>query len=117
MAHRQERSDPNYAEKVILTLWLDASLRRTNLGFLASSIKFAHSQGTAAWEVTLFKNLIRLNVGQVAVLDLWAHSISVYYRKPLRLPKQLGIRVDTNWRSYAAIPGPTGLCRLDPRLI
>lgn len=67
--------------------------------------------------MTLFEDLIRLNVGQVAVLDLRADTASVYCRAPLRLPKQPGIRLDIQWRSYAAIPEPTELYLLEPRLL
>ena len=113
----QERSDPKYAGEIIAALWPDKRLRCANMEFLADSIRFAHSQGSAAWEVTLFKDLIRLNVGQVAVLDLRGDTTSVYCRAPLRLPKQPGIHHETKWRSYAAIPEPTELYRVDPKFL
>ena len=113
----RERSDPKYAEKIITTLWPDERLRRACMEFLTDSIRFAHTKGPAAWEVTLFEDLIRLNVGQIAVLDLRADLVSVYCRAPLRHPKQSGIRLDTRWRSYTAIPEPTELYRVDPELL
>lgn len=113
----QERSDPEYAEEIVTTLWPNEQLRRACIEFLTDSIRFAHSQGPAAWEVTLFENLIRLNVGQIAVLDLRAGIASVYCRAPLRFPKRPGIRLATRWRSYAAILEPTALYLVDPKLL
>lgn len=113
----RERSDPKYAREIVTTLWPEERLRRACMAFLADSIRFAHSQGPAAWEVTLFEDLIRLNVGQIAVLDLRADTASVYCRAPLRLPTRPGIRLALKWRSYAAIPEPTELYRVDPKLL
>ena len=113
----RERSDPKYAEEIVSTLWPDERSRRVCMEFLADSIRLAHSQGPAAWEVTLFEDLIRLNVGQIAVLDLRADAVSVYCLAPLHFPKQPGIHFETKWRSYTAIPEPTELYRVDPKLL
>lgn len=113
----RERSDPKYAEEIVSTLWPDERARHACMEFLGHSIRLAHSQGPAAWEVTLFEDLIRLNVGQIAVLDLRADIASVYCRAPLRLPKQPGLHLDTKWHSYAAIPEPTEVYRVDPKLL
>lgn len=113
----RERSDPKYAKEMVTTLWPDERLRRACMEFLTDSMRFAHSQGPAAWEVTLFEDLIRLNVGQIAVLDLRADTAAVYCRAPLRFPKRPGIRLATRWRSYAAVPEPTALYLVDPKLL
>ena len=114
---RQYRSDPKYAEEIISTLWPNKRLRRECLQFLLDSIRFTHSQGPAAWEVTLFEDLIRLNVGQIAALSLRTEEAHVYCLAPLNLPKQPGIRLDTGWSPFAAIPEPTEVYRVDINLL
>lgn len=114
---RQYRSDPGYAEEIISTLWPNKRLRRECLQFLLDSIRFAHSQGPAAWEVTLFEELIRLNVGQIAALSLWTEEAHVYCLAPLNLPRQSGIRLDTGWSPFNAIPEPTEVYRVDTNLL
>ncbi len=110
---RQSRSDPKYAEEIISTLWPNKQMRLECLQFLLNSIRFAHSQGSASWEVTLFEDLIRLNVGQIAVLSLWAEEAHAYCLATLHLPKQSGIRLDTDWKHFDAIPEPTEAYRVD----
>ncbi len=114
---RQYRSDPKYAEEIISTLWPNKQLRRGCLQFLLDSIRFAHSQGPAAWEVTLFEDLIRLNVGQIVLLSLRAEEAHVYCLAPLNLPKQSGISLDTEWSHFAAIAEPTECYRVDTNLL
>jgi hypothetical protein len=114
---RQYRSDPKYAEEIISTLWPNKQLRRECLQFLLDSIRFAHSQSPAAWEVTLFEDLIRLNVGQIVLLSLRAEEAHVYCLAPLNLPKQSGIHLDTGWSHFAAIPEPTEVYRVDSNLL
>jgi len=87
------------------------------LQFLLDSIRFAHSQGPAAWEVTLFEDLIRLNVGQIVVLSLRTEEAHVYCLATLHLPKQSGIRLDTAWRHFKAIPEPTEVYRVGTNLL
>jgi len=113
---RQYRSDPKYTEEIISTLWPDKQLRRNCLQFLLESIRFAHRQGPASWEVTLFKDKIHLNVGQILVISLWTETADVYCLAPLNLPKQRGIYLDTGFH-YTAIPEPTEVYRVDTNLL
>jgi hypothetical protein len=114
---RHYRSDPKNTGEIISTIWPNKRLRRKCMQFLLDSIRFAHSQGPAAWEVTLFEDLIRLNVGQIAVLSLWTEEAYVYCLAALHLPKQSGIHLDTCWSSFAAIPEPTEVYRVDTNLL
>ncbi len=114
---RQYRSDPKYAEEIISTLWPNKQLRRECLQFLMDSIRFAHSQGPASWEVTLFEDVVRLNVGQIVVQSLWTETALVYCLATLNLPNQSGIRLDTGWSHFAAIPEPTEVYHVDTNLL
>src|SRR5689334_3607608 len=103
-------SDLEQAQVVFEALWPDRSVRRAVGSLLCDSIRFAHSQGNACWEVTLFDNHVSLNVGPIQVLTLWSSEISFYFRGPLALPRRLRIRVHPQKPFYAAVPVHSVLC-------
>jgi hypothetical protein len=67
-----DRHDPRKAATLFALLWPDPIVRKACAARLAESIRFAHQQANASCEVTMFRDLIRLNVGPVEVLKLAA---------------------------------------------
>lgn len=98
------------AKEVFEELWPDRDVRRAVGALLCDSIRFAHSHGSACWEVTLFDDRVSLNVGPIQVLTLWGSEVSLYFRGPLALPKRLRIGVHPQQPFYAAVPVPSVLC-------
>lgn len=106
----QRMSDLEHAREVFEGLWPGRDVRRAVGSLLAGSIRFAHSHGSACWEVTLFDDRVSLNVGPIQVLTLWSSEASIYFRSPLVLPKRLQACLHPQQPFYAAVPVPSALC-------
>lgn len=72
------RHDPDIAREALKELWPISTVRRTVSTLIATSIKVAHAEAPSSWELTLHPHFVRLNVGQVAVLDLYSDDARVY---------------------------------------
>lgn len=72
------RHDPEIAREALKRLWPATALRRATSAFIATSIKVAHAEAPSSWEMTLHADCLRLNVGQIAVLDLYSYEARVY---------------------------------------
>jgi hypothetical protein len=110
-------SETDYVEAILIELWPDSSVRHDILAFLAASIRVANESGPSAWEVSLFENLIRLNVGQVAVLDCTGERIGIYFLQPCSLSTYPAFSLDREWPMYKAIPKATGYCECAPQAV
>lgn len=80
-----DRYDRRSAARLFDLLWPNPVVARAIAANLAASIRVAHAAADASWEVTMFPDGIRLNVGQVETLTLWEHVIPYYSRPPLRI--------------------------------
>lgn len=117
---RQARTSPLYAQRVVEALWPRAAVRNSILNLLADSIRYADSQGSAAWELSLFNDHIRFNVGQVAVLDLWAQNVSLLagcMSRMVDLPLPRGMGISNGWLGYAAVQIPTIHYLVEPEAV
>jgi len=72
------RADPEAATAHLSEVWPEAPLLRTAAAVVARSIRYAHGQAPASWELTLFRKFLRLNVGQIAVLELFPDDLVLY---------------------------------------
>lgn len=72
------RHDPDIAREALQELWPISTVRRTASVLIATSIKVAHAEAPSSWELTLHPDFVRLNVGQIAVLDLYSDEARVY---------------------------------------
>jgi len=62
---KSNRDSEAYARQVIESLLPDPESRRTCLNLMADYIVQAHRHSPATWEVTLFSDKVRLNVGSI----------------------------------------------------
>lgn len=70
------------------------------------TIACARQVAETVWAITLFPEKVRLNVGQVAVLELWPERSSLYCLGPVPLRSSAGVR-RAKWHRYKAIKSPT----------
>jgi hypothetical protein len=78
---RQIRYDASAAADSFAALIPQSNHRRAVAELLAASIRYAHRQAPSSWELTAWLDFIRLNVGQIAVLDVSATDLRVYGAK------------------------------------
>jgi CRISPR/Cas system-associated protein endoribonuclease Cas2 len=71
------------------------------------SIWTAHQQAPASWEVTLAKNGIFLNVGQVRVIGIQKGEVVYYFLG--RIEKNTSIQIQLHKRIYDAVPHEGGV--------
>lgn len=111
-----DRHNPDRAAKLFELLWPDRSVRGSCENRLVQSIRFAHGCAPASWEVTMFDHRVRLNVGQVEVLTLSAAEVRFIFASATAMSgdKTFSIDFDAETPVYAAVPHPSGVCRLDP---
>lgn len=74
--------------------------------FAANSIRVAAAVSPQTWELSTFPDLVRLNVGQIAVLDLRKNRTTVYIQGALGVVPQREFVLDEGWADYKAVPGP-----------
>jgi hypothetical protein len=65
----RDRGNAKRGAELFNFLWPDSRIRTACAQRLARSIRCAHKQAAASWSVTLFEWGVRLNVGQVLVLQ------------------------------------------------
>jgi hypothetical protein len=75
--------DKQSAARLFRWLWPAADVSLACAHALSASIRVAHEAADACWEVTMFPDLVRLNVGQVEVLRLTADEATFLFRAPL----------------------------------
>ncbi len=110
-----DRYDQRSAARLFESLWPDTIVARAVAENIASSIRVAHAISEACWEVTMFANTVRLNVGQVETLMCCEDEVRFLFRSPLHLGTDPRFVVSTE-RSpvFKAVPIPSGLCHVSP---
>ncbi len=71
----RDRNDPRRAAQLFDLLWPNRAIRIAVADRFARSIRVAHKLSEESWSVSMFNWGIRLNVGQVALLDLASDEI------------------------------------------
>ncbi len=120
-----DRTDPIAAEKILTELCPDANALLCWARHAWQAIEVARSIAAESWEVTLFSDGVRLNVGQVAVLELWSGIAVFYCCAPVQIEPSEQVRPQDDWGGYGAVKGGTerwivavtALPGLQPRLI
>ena len=87
-----DRYDHRSAARLFDSFWPDPAVSRAVAMNLAASIRAAHMAADGSWEVTMFSDFIRLNVGQVETLTLSKGTIRLFFRAPLELNSITGAR-------------------------
>jgi hypothetical protein len=77
---RLDRDATKGVERLFTKLWPDSRLRRVIAGRLARSIKHANKCASGSWVLTILDGRVRLNVGQVLVLQFAAGGLLAYAR-------------------------------------
>jgi hypothetical protein len=110
-----DRFDLRSAASLFDSLWPDAAISRAVAANLAASIRVAHAAADASWEVTLFPDVVRFNVGQVETLTMREDTIRFLFREPLELSPGHGFNVTlTGSPIFPAVPVPSGICDVPP---
>ena len=74
-AEESKRQSEAYARQVIESLLPDLESRRVCLNLVADYIIQAHQHSAATWEVTLFPNRVRLNVGNIQTFVIYTGEV------------------------------------------
>lgn len=101
-----DRTSETDAAKVLESLLATPEQRLRWARLALETIAYARQVADTAWAITLFPEKVRLNVGQVAVLELWPERSSLYCLGPVPLLPSVGVR-RARWRQYKAIKSPT----------
>lgn len=112
---KQDRRNPVRAAELFQRLCPNPSVRSMCEDRLAQSICFAHRCAPASWEVTMFDDRLRLNVGQVEVLTLSASELRFIFSASTAMTtnRLLSVEFDPENPVYPAVPRPSGVCRLN----
>jgi hypothetical protein len=102
-----DRQNATTAAATMARLCPDLGARRAWAGLAIRCIAVAKSIASESWAVTLFPYGIRLNVGQVAVLELWSDVAVLYCVAPVALAPSEEIYPQPDWRGYRAVSSPT----------
>ncbi|MBS1983438.1 MAG: DUF3883 domain-containing protein [Bdellovibrionales bacterium] len=107
---REARNNRSLADAILSEWWPNSEVLKRAAAFALHDIAIAHSLASGSWEVTLLADgLVRVNVGPVAVLDLYAGldgMCAVYATEaisPGRIPHE-----KTRYGRYDAIPNFKG---------
>ena len=112
---RIDRYDRGSADRLFRRLWPNDVTCRACSTVLADSIRTAHCAGEGCWSVTMFRDYVRLNVGQVETLTLTADWCRVLFRAPLEHQSGEQFEVlQTDAPVYPAVPIPSGVCVFAP---
>jgi hypothetical protein len=103
----RHRADERKAEELFNFLWPDRKIRMACVDRLARSILSADERGTASWVVSLFNWDVRLNVGQVLVLQFDSDAVLVYARSARGKSVYDAVRVPS--RSFRRVLGKIGM--------
>jgi 5-methylcytosine-specific restriction protein A len=110
-----DRYDPRSVAHFFQHMWPAPAIARACAQLLATSIRVAHNAGENCWGVTLQPNFLRLNVGQVEVLALYADFARIIFEAPLhqRVDRRYDIRISQD-PVYPAVPVSSGICLPSP---
>lgn len=106
-----DRYDRRSAARLFGSLWPDASVSRAVAENLSASIRIAHDAADGCWEVTMFPDGLRLNVGQVETLTCFEGGVRFLFQSPLHLGSELRFEVNrSDGPVYPSVPVPSGVC-------
>lgn len=106
-----DRYDRRSAGRLFQRLWPNTATSRACAVNLAASVRVAHDASDGSWSVTMFQNMLRLNVGQVEVLTLDANECRFLFASPLDLEVALPFEMAIGpLPVYPAVPVPSGVC-------
>ena len=109
-----DRYDHRSAARLFDSLWPDPAVSRAVAMNLAASIRAAHMAADGSWEVTMFSDFIRLNVGQVETLTLSKGTIRLFFRAPLELNSNHRFEIQlTDSPVFPSVPIPSGICSVE----
>jgi 5-methylcytosine-specific restriction endonuclease McrA len=97
----RDRGNEQKAAELFNVLWPDLNVRMACAERLARSIRCAHKQANASWEITLFNWGVRLNVGQVLVLQFDSDDLLAYARSSRGKSVYNAVRVPSRTFQYA----------------
>ncbi len=107
----EARKDPKVARDVLERLLPDAHIRNTCLRFLSVSIQLAHQLSPGSWGLTLQKDMVRLNVGQIEVMTIGEGRIHVVFDRhaePGDLRAMPGVQLDPKTPVYVSVECSSG---------
>jgi 5-methylcytosine-specific restriction enzyme A len=104
MSGQEIRGDFSAADGVVMGFLPDPAERLVALQQLISSADYAHSVAPAAWGVTLYRDLFRLNVGQVEVLVVGREFIRLNCVGTVGMPPFVGALFEEP--DYRSVPDP-----------
>jgi hypothetical protein len=96
----RDRGNEQKATELFNVLWPDPNIRIACAERLARSIRCAHKQANASWEITLFDWGVRLNVGQVLVLQFDSDDLLAYARSSRGKSVYNAVRVPSRTFQY-----------------
>ncbi len=106
-----DRHDQRSAVKLFQLLWPDPAVSHAVAVNLAASIRAAHAAAEASWAVTMFPQMLRLNVGQVETLTLSETNARFLFSAPLEVSLQPRFHLELpNRPVYRSVPVPSGVC-------
>jgi 5-methylcytosine-specific restriction protein A len=101
----------NDVERLYRSLWPNEADRLSVLMNFARSVETADQCGKACWEVTLFRDGLRLNAGQVEVFTVFSDWSRLLFRGDIPREAVQGIDIIQNSEPvYRAVPVPSGVC-------
>lgn len=98
----RDRQNPAKAEALFKLIWPSERPRISGAKRMARSIRVAHNEAPGSWEVTMSARRIRLNVGQVMVMQFEADEIGVC------------LQTSRGRHLYSAVKVPSRSIRTDP---
>lgn len=107
------RCEQPAALKLLERLCPDEVVRREWATLVSSSVVVASAISPDSWELSAFPSRVRLNVGQIAVLELSKRWACLYSQGRYEGEPTAGIRLHANWRDYTAVPRPNQRWRID----
>jgi hypothetical protein len=100
-----DRNDPRRAAQLFDLLWPNRKVRIAVADRFARSIRVAHNVSEASWSVSMFDWGVRLNVGQVALLDIASDEMLAILKTAKRT------------RAFEAVPMRSVVVRFMPEKI
>ncbi len=108
-----DRSDPVTAKRVVGELCPARNAQRWWARYILQSVDVASSISASSWAITLFPHLVRLNVGQIAVLELWKGYAVFYCFAPVTVKPSKSIKPYRDFPGYRAVKAKTERWRVD----
>ena len=114
---RIDRSDAQEAQRIFRQLYPENAMLRVAAMRLADSVTVANKEEPGSWSVTLFEDMVRLNVGPVEVCTLVREGIKLVTCVPQSTPLADGLTFDRGDEpAYRSVPIDSAHLYLDGRI-